>query len=715
MRKQFIEDARIGGDSGIKLDSGPLEDVLKELTDAMNRAISEGRMDEATKYGSLVNDFKKQIDFEQDDEDRENKYVQNEEAHLIRNIDRFIRNISRFTSAQNVIGNAGSGNIAGSALSMAGGIGDLIKSLPKGALIGGVVVGGLTALAAGANKLSEQWEKVMQPSMALAASLGRLGDDADKNHAAFQEVFARATDRQVLHGYKMEEGIALANQLSKTGMAADKVTLGEEQVFRYQRLTDADRGDLTRAVGYAGRYRNNENVLGYAFGGVKESKMEPGQYQEYLNATLRIFEEGLAKGVVKGFAEITRAQNMLAHLGDTWKGEQGAERIVRMEDAITGASNLQSDYDVIMYQAARKMAGENAGYLDVSEVLDQGITAGDGKILEYIHEIVKGISGGDTETEGIIYKKMFNLTTEAARSLQKALTEGKLGDAKAVFEDPSSKGVDETPEGKLLTATELIRTDLAHLGENVIGAKTGIVEAISKLTHIMAGDKTFAASAAKTTDVLADVGLTGSRLRDIDKAFEKALTTSKDQPDEDDSGAGDNAERAETVIDALSGLPPGIQYYLAMHPENMVYQGLDEFKNENDFTEERTGYVVNRIRGLKGSKDIIGKSEEDFKREYGQWAAGQIPDDPRSREDDKLRSLFTEHAGVIPMQEVMTAIAEATKTGSSGGKMISTEIKHGQSEVDAILRILQNVAQRFEGLPEALKEASTINIQVKED
>jgi hypothetical protein len=85
---------------------------------------------------------------------------------------------------------------------------------------------------------------MMQPSMGLAAAMGMLGDDAKKNHAAFQEVFARSTDRGVLHGYKLEEGIALANQLSKSGMAADNVIGGEEQVFRYQRLTDADRGAI---------------------------------------------------------------------------------------------------------------------------------------------------------------------------------------------------------------------------------------------------------------------------------------------------------------------------------------------------------------------------------------------------------------------------------------------------------------------------------------
>ena len=344
--------------------------ALVEAAEAKKAALAE-QTARIHKYTDEANQRKAAIDQSGAGLEPEQRIKQEQQVRFMRGINRF------FGHGANVIGQAGSGNVAGAVLGATGGIGDFISQLPKGALIGGAVVGGLTALAAGANKLSEQWEKVMQPSMALTASLGKLSDDAKKNHATFQEVFARATDRSVLHGYKMEEGLNLANQLSKAGIASDSVIGGSEKVLRYQRLTDADRGSLANAVGLSERYRRGENVLGYAYGGVKASGMERGQYQEYLNATLRIFEEGLARGVVKGFADITRTQNMLGQLGDTWKGEKGAERIVQMEDAISGASNLESDYDVIMYQAARKMAGEHADYIDVSKLLEQGLGNGD--------------------------------------------------------------------------------------------------------------------------------------------------------------------------------------------------------------------------------------------------------------------------------------------------------------------------------------------------
>ncbi|MDR1902342.1 MAG: hypothetical protein LBQ88_08700 [Treponema sp.] len=562
MRKQFIEDARIGGDSDIKLDSGPLENVIKDLTAAMNRAISEGNRDKAKEYQSVLGKFQKQIELEQGDDGREKKLAQNRQARLI-------RDFTRITSAQNVIGQAGAGNVAGAALGAAGGIGDLVSQIPKAGLIGTAVVGAITAVVAGANKLSEQWEKVMQPSMALAASLGRLSDDADKNHAAFQEVFAQATDRNVLHGYSLEEGLDLANQLSKSGMAADNVIGGEEQVFRYQRLTDADRGDLSRAVGYAGRYRNNENVLGYVYGGVKESGMQQGQYQEYLNATLRIFEEGIYKGVIKGFAEITRTQNMLAQIGETWKGEQGAQRILQMEDAVTGAGKLKSDYDFIMYRAAQKQIEEEGGeasHLNVSKRLEQGIS-GNPEILGYVHEIMKGMAGDDRGTGIMMYENAFGLKATAAEQLWDALEEGLKGrdKAAAVFEDPDAKAVDDTPEAKLLSATQGIRQDLANLGENVIGAKAGIVDAISKLTHIMAGDKIFTYYDKEVDKSLDNIGPAGDIREKLSGLLHEAYKN-KDQPDADLNRMGDYAESAAEFQRLINNMPADKQAKIAMTP-----------------------------------------------------------------------------------------------------------------------------------------------------
>jgi hypothetical protein len=315
----------------------------------------------------------------------------------------------------------------------------------------------------------------------------------------------------------------------------------------------------------------------------------------------------------------------------------------------------------------------------------------------------------------MLYENMFGLNTSAAEKLRNALAGGELENAKAVFEDPSSKGVDETPEGKLLAATEGIRADLANIGGNVISAKAGIVDAISRLTNIMAGDKKFMASSVETMDVLASIGLTGDRQANINKAFEKAYTAA-DQPDLDDNGKGDYAERAKRIQDEAKTLPKGIEYYTAMHPQNSVFSILDEFKDEEDFTEERTRYAVNRIRGFKNSKDIIGKSEDDFKREYLHDVASSVTEDKKSRKDDELRWLLTERPNLIP-EEMITAFEEARAKNTRGGSSIDSTDYHGanSSEVSMIYNAIKAFAERIPELAKDLEDGAKLEVEFRDN
>lgn len=580
--------------------------ALVEAAEAKKTALEE-QAARIKQFALDTHERKSTLDQADIGEDREEKLKREQQLRLLRGMNRTLG------LGSNAIGQAGSGNVAGGALDAAGGIADLVSALPKGALIGAAVVGGLAALAAGANKLSEQWEKVMQPSMALTASLGRLSDDADKNHATFQEVFAQATSRKALHGYKLEEGLALANQLAKMGVNPDKVISSEEKVFRYQRTTDADRNTLAQAVGLSQRYRGGEDVLGYALGGLKESGMQPGQYQEYLNATLRIFEEGLSRGVVKGFSEITRTQNMLAQLGSTWQGERGAEKIQRMEDAISGAGKLQSDYDVVMYRAAQQMSEANGGkgdYLSVTKILDQGLEAGNGKILEYIHKIVEGMVGKDdrgnvNRNSGVMqYMKMFSLNTEAAEKLWDGLAEGKLGNAKAILEDPKSRGVDDTPEGKLLAATEEIRKNVALWGADITPLKAAIVDGLAKLTSAMTGSRVLQSYKESNRDVLSNLGFMGNSLETWNQLFMQTYEDSDSQVDRNDNAIGDSAENAARAQRSMQMLSPEQQLRIGFDPvaHNRM---MALFGEEGDFADDnKVNRFIQYLENIPGYADM---------------------------------------------------------------------------------------------------------------
>jgi hypothetical protein len=706
LRNQFLKDTQLAGYKDVKLDSKPLETAIQNLTAIMNQMIAEGKSKEAKGYGEVLKSFQGQLTTE-NSEDQRTRMAQDQQT-------RFLRGLTRFLGqGQNFIGQAGSGNIAGAALGAAGGATDLlpmIKNLPAPVLAGAGIAAAVVGLGAVANKLSEQWEKVMQPSMGLAASLGELGSDAKRNSAAFKEVFHRATDADVLHGYKLEEGLQLANDLSKMGVRSGNVYQAESQVFGYQRATDADRGLLSRAAAYSQRYRAGENVLGYAYGGIQESGMQSGQYQEYLNATLRIFEEGLSKGVVKGFAEITRTQNMLAQIGETWKGETGMERRQNINSAIEGSYNLQSDYDVIMYRAAQSIAGPGAGYGDIAKLLDQGIDGPDGdKLLRSIGDTIKQVAG-DGEAGVMQTMRMFNLNYTAAEEFFNAIS-GKnpdFGRARDVLKDPESLDV-KTTEQELLTVTEQIRRDIVEFGQNFTEAKLGVISGLQKITNLMAGNRTFAASSAKTMDVMTQIGVTGERARRYDQAFEKAYTM-KDQPDDDENGLGDNAERAKKLQDAMASMSEAARYFLAQNPNNVLFTALDRFKKGEDFTEDNTRQALSAIDLVNS---VIGKqSPEDLRRGYFEDVSSSIPQNGNTRKDDELRWLFTERSSLIP-DSIMTAIEESRLDNSRSGRSIDSNDIHGinTSEVALIYNALKSFAERIPELAAALKDASTFVIR----
>jgi hypothetical protein len=593
-QSQSVIDIKLNVGNAIS-DAHALEDAFKSVGKAMDQAVLAGDSNAAKNYGQLQGMLREQYRKMMDQDSHTNTTTRNT------SVVRGLRGVNTFIGgATNAIGVAGSGNAAGAALGMAsngaqlaGALGGVSAGVLAAVGIGAALIG----LVAGANKLSEQWEKVMQPSMALTASLGRLSENADRNSQAFQETFAQATNRNILHGYTNEEGIALANQLSKMG--ASNVFGGEEQVFRYQRDTDASRDTLAQAVGLSQRYNLNENVLGFAYGGTQQSGMKPGQYQEYLNATLRIFEEGLSRGVVKGFGEITRTQNMLAQIGETWKGERGAEKYQRMTDVVSGAGNLESDYDVVLYKAMQDVMSASAGrlgdagsYVDVQKQLDNGLTP---SLLNATMHRLESAAGGDTENTIIQAKQLWQLSATAAEELYKAWKEGRLSDAVSKAVDPTSKGA-ESNETKLLGATQEIAANVALIGSNFLPAKTAIVDSIAKLTNVMAGERAFQSYKENNRGTIQDLGLTDSEVSRVNRLFNEAYTK-KNQPDVNGNMMGDYGENAMAMQRSLEGLPVDVRYKIAMDPElqRTLFTGISRVE---DFTENNVAEFRRRLEEI---------------------------------------------------------------------------------------------------------------------
>ena len=76
----------------------------------------------------------------------------------------------------------------------------------------------------------------------------------------------------------------------------------------------------------------------------------------------RILEEGIAKGFVKSSEQIAGNMAMLYKLSGgsaLWQGQQGANRLSQMDNAIANATNLQTVEDVISFGVVRDILGDD--------------------------------------------------------------------------------------------------------------------------------------------------------------------------------------------------------------------------------------------------------------------------------------------------------------------------------------------------------------------
>ncbi len=591
-----------------------LSGAFDSLGEAIRKALEAGNVGDAKTYGELALKLRQQMATEAK-VGGSKKEVETPAMRTVHGVTTFLNRGSGNIAA------LGGGNAAGAALGAAGDTAGLLSSLKgvsPGAAIGGAVIGGLVALGAGANKLSEQFEKVMQPAMGLAATLGTLGTDSKKNSIAFSDALNKSAKEATKYGYTMEEGMQTVNELARLGVGSkdgeSKAFASAGKVFAFERATGADRGVLTQGEALSERYGAGD-ALRFAAGGVVQSGMEPGQYQEYLNATLRIFEEGLSRGVVKGFGEISRTQNMLAAIGTTWKGELGAQRYSQMSSTVTKASELNSDYDVVMFQAIQatlddaavggnktaaqkahpwdkkaiaagaaidveyQKYGKASDFLAVMRAGDAGLTP---EVLNHVMEIIKKDLGGGEEGASIFATmKVLNLNATAATDVYKKWSEGLLDKAFASAQDP--KGTVDSPELTLLKAVNGIRLDLANAGSNVLPAKATVMSFLESLTNMIGGSKKLEADKAAAGAVVGGVfGGTYSPERSrVSGVFAKAFEN-KNQPDSDKDTVGDYAESAQRTQLMLQSLSPGARLKMATHPE-MYGDVFASLKSITDF------------------------------------------------------------------------------------------------------------------------------------
>jgi hypothetical protein len=228
------------------------------------------------------------------------------------------------------------------------------------------------------------WERQAPDAMELTALLGKYGGTDAENTKAIRRTFENAANTATGYGYSPEEGMEQVKQAAYQGLNEGQALKAARDVFAFERGTGADRGVLAEYRTRTERFGGESNGLNTAYQGLQASGMAPAQFNEFLRAMQRTFEDGISKGFVRGSKEISETLTFLSDLNngsELWKGEQGANRLSQMNAGIEKAKNLESTTDILIYRGAQNVL---EGYTDKdwTELLD---VDNDG-----IEDIIKG-------------------------------------------------------------------------------------------------------------------------------------------------------------------------------------------------------------------------------------------------------------------------------------------------------------------------------------
>ncbi len=302
------------------------------------------------------------------------------------------------------------------------------------------------------------WQERSGSAMNLAAVVG------DPN--GIRSSFRTAADVAAEFGYSAEEGMDAIRQSALRGLSQKDATTTARQVFDYERRTGADRGALLEVSALSTRYGAGD-ALQAGWAGLGASGMKPGQYNEYLRSMQRVMEDGISKGFVLSSSEVVQNLTMLSDItgnNPVWQGENGARRLMDINAGLASTTELSSASDVLAFQAARNLLGEDADVTDVMMKLEKGLTP------ELFKEIMKlNTERTDGDRDGIVehLRDQFNLNYTNADALVKGYNANK---------DYTQKEIDAMINANPLPEAKSPELDAAKVTESITNwwTKTGI-------------------------------------------------------------------------------------------------------------------------------------------------------------------------------------------------------------------------------------------------
>jgi len=363
----------------------------------------------------------------------------------------------------------------------------MVSGVLKGAGIIGTVAAALVGIAFAGDKLSKVYEQHMDSIMNINNLLGRFGETAEETSYNFGITMKEISEAGTRYGYDLQTSMAITrNLITQAGTMKD---LDLREIMYFQRFGGFDPGQTTRYQGMGRRFGFGGNAeVGFmerALGTMRQSGMERGLFGEFLEGSVQIFEQGIARGVVKGFDEINVMQSVLAGMGPAYQGQYGLRVYQGMEQAVVGATGLQAEKDVMMYRAARRMIGGEPSYITVMKTLEKGMTQ---DLLSYLLQDIKRITGGVAVDMMELLRSTLGVTYTQAGDILAARE--RIGGVTVGYEEPGY-GVRGTPEMRLLGIQTQIQQMVREWGKVALPGKTfflggtvgNVVQALSDIAN----------------------------------------------------------------------------------------------------------------------------------------------------------------------------------------------------------------------------------------
>jgi len=375
---------------------------------------------------------------------------------------------SLIRSGGRTVTSLGSGDIGGAANDVLG----TMAGLAKAAGPVGAVIAAAGAVAFAGNALSKQYEKHMSQVMDLNNVLGRFGKTSLETGENFRTTMNEVSEASARYGYTLTEGMNVYNQLIKK---AGTTTQEEaKDVMYFQRFGGFDAGNLTQFRGTGSRFgMGGQELLGNALGTMKDSGMEKGLFSEFMSSTLSIFEDGISRGVVRGFDEINELQSRIGGMGEQFQGQYGMNLLKTLDSRSASATGLQSQGDLIMFNAAREMMKEDGvatDYISVQKTLEKGMTQ---DLLQSVYNQVKTRAGGSGPDMIELIKEIIpGLTYTTAEILLKELAEGEKTESSYSVPGYNVRGTDELT---LLGVEETISNSIRNAGKVAMKPKARMI------------------------------------------------------------------------------------------------------------------------------------------------------------------------------------------------------------------------------------------------